>query len=758
MPKLRPVTINPAAPASDDTVQLSPFAVKGESTNGYIASESTTGTRVATKIADLPFVVNVVTSQFLNDFDFFDLGQNLGYTSSLSAVDSEGNFNLRGFTSINSKWNGFYELGVLDRVTLDRIEIIKGPNAAIYGETSPAGQVNYISKQPTNNPYETVTATYGSNGLARVEGNLNNDLGSIAGIKFYNLVSFQGTDSKPYVHPDYAYLHSRTFADALKMKFNDHSSLLLNIEWNERLSNTGDTVQPFLIVPGTEGKSVQYTGQLAPLALARFSQGGPLESQAREMTKFYSVYENQFNDVFSLKVSSYYYDRHNNEIYNGQSMEYDPLFADPNGDRGAITDVSTSQARTFLNEDGGATTADLLAHYFLFHHSVDNKTLLTMDYSQNWRYRHETELPSKAVIPGSVSQANFPTFFDPNNPVYTGVGTPGLPTGVVGIQNLYTIVTRNDKTRWDTEGAFLHDQATLLDGRLLVFAGMRHDQVTFNLDYGNQFSTSKISTTPSTPGQVQHFVNSAWTPAAGANFKLTHNIALYGNYSQSFEPSAQSAKLGDPPLPNTRGSGVDYGIKCNFFNQRLNFTLGGYYVTETGIKISVLQPDGTTLDEAAGSETSKGLESDATFQVTDAFDVNFGYGYCNARLLNQGTDSIADGLRPPNIPVDNGYVDLSYSFLNSRLKGLSAHAGVTYDGVSYPETTAKTSPEAHIQLPSYYAAEVGVGYSWTQNIHGTKFVHTIKGSVDNALNRDYVTVKGSPVNPRAFYIAYVLSH
>ncbi len=284
------------------------------------------------------------------------------------------------------------------------------------------------------------------------------------------------------------------------------------------------------------------------------------------------------------------------------------------------------------------------------------------------------------------------------------------------------------------------------------------DQVTYNLDFGNQFSTSKISTTPSSPGQVQHFVNSAWTPASGANFKLTQNIALYGNYSQSFEPSAQSAKLGDQPLPNTRGNGVDYGVKCNFTNQRPEFHVGWSMLRKPASRSSVLEPDGTTQSEAAGDQISKGLETDATFQVTDALDVNFGYGYCNARLTNQGTDSIADGLRPPNIPVDNGYVSLKYDFKNSVLKGLSVHGGITYDGVSYPVTTSKTVNEAHIQLPSYYAVEAGLEYSWAQHIQGEKFVHAIKLSVDNALNRDYVDVKGSPVNPRAFYIAYVLSH
>ena len=79
---------------------------------GYVASESTTGTRTATKIADLPFVVNVVTADFLNDFDFFSITDGLGYAGSVSSLDTEGNANLRGFATTFQEWNGFYRLGI----------------------------------------------------------------------------------------------------------------------------------------------------------------------------------------------------------------------------------------------------------------------------------------------------------------------------------------------------------------------------------------------------------------------------------------------------------------------------------------------------------------------------------------------------------------------------------------------------------------------------------------------------------------------
>ena len=669
-----------AAPGSSgDLVKLQPFDVSASSVNGYAASESSTGTRVATQIADLPFVVNVVTDKFLNDFDFFQIGSNLAYTSSLADVDTEGNYFLRGFPATFYVWNGFYRLGLVDRVNLARIEVIKGPVASIYGQTSPAGLVNMITKAPSDTPYQDLQLITGSFDTTRVEGHIDTAT-TVAGLKLANLISFDGMDLKG--DTPFFYQHQRSFNDALKTTLNDHSVLTLEVDWTKTLSNTGDMEGLFDFNSVTKN----YTGALAPLALARFSQGGPNERQNREMTTFYANYENRLSDVWSLRLGEYGYDRHNSEVYNGVSNEFDPGLNE-------VVGISQKPTRTILNEDGGASQADLLAHYWLFDHSVENKTLLTLDWSENWRFRQGTTLPS-------TLQNLLPSFQNPNNPVYNTVPDYGA----------WTVVNRNDKVRWDTDGIFAHEQANLFDDTLLLFAGLRHDQVTYNLDFGNQF-TSKAPFGIATPGQVEHFVNAAWTPSGGANYKLTKNLALYGNYSQSFQASAQVAKLGDPELPNTRGNGVDYGVKCNFLDDRLVFTLGGYYVTETGLKISQVDPvTGITETVAGGSQNSKGVETDLTYQVSDDLGLTAGGGLINARLVNEGTDTLADGKRPPNVPVSTFYVATNYNLKSLGLRGWFVNAGLHYDGVSSPEPTASTAVEARLRLPAYWTVDAGVHY------------------------------------------------
>src|SRR3954463_9024407 len=180
---------SPTKPA-EEPVMLSEFTVKDDSTMSYIASESVTGTRVATQIKDLPFAVSVVTSEFMKDFDFFDIASDMSYVANLNALDTQGNSNLRGYGATFYLRNGFYRLGLIDRVNTDRVEVIKGPNAAIYGATSPAGLINIVTKKPrigVNS--EQVTLTAGSENFLRAETNVNTPLGSIRGVKLAQLFS-----------------------------------------------------------------------------------------------------------------------------------------------------------------------------------------------------------------------------------------------------------------------------------------------------------------------------------------------------------------------------------------------------------------------------------------------------------------------------------------------------------------------------------------------------------------------------------------
>jgi outer membrane receptor protein involved in Fe transport len=701
-------------------VQLSPFTVNVGNTGGYIASESVTGSRVATAIKDLPFTVNVITSEFMNDFDFFEVGSDMAFTSSLTGLDTQGNYNLRGYGATFQLRNGFYRLGLIDRVNVDRIEIIKGPNAAIYGQTSPAGMVNVITKRPTAKTYEKISFTAGDYDLRRAEINVNTALGSVGGVKFSNLISVSGMD-RTYDTP-FANLKQRLFSDAFLVDLNNHSSLLLEVEWSKRSGVPSTSQLPFEYNSVTKA----YSTTLRP-DLANFSQGGPNATQNRELTTFNLTYENRLSEVWSVRAAAYEFHRHAYNFNTGSVDKFDPALNQF---------VRGSVLKDTLNEDVAAAQADLLAHYFTANRSMEHKTLLTFDFSANWRYRIQTQPNSKTYPLGNVSSIT---------PDYS------LPA-----DDAFNIITRRDHVRWNIMGIFLRQQTTFLSGRAIAFAGVRHDHVAYDMNFGDQFNTggSKPGSLKA-PGRTDKFSDNAWTPSLGANYKLTPNLTLYGNHSQSFYPNAQVAKLTDPRLPSETGKGWDYGIKASYFKDRLVFTLGGFYIDRDGVKAKVANTGDIDDTQAVGSQNSKGVEFDFTWRVTDNLTLLGGYGATDSRTTKNGTDLASIGRRPANLPLDNGGLALKYNFRDTALAGLSVNLGLKYFGVSYPNSTA-TDARRNVTNPAATVVDAGVSYTWNQDSAGLK--HTLRFSVKNAADKLYYSPSLNSTDGRAFYLAYTLNH
>lgn len=709
-----------ATPRPDDLVTLSEFTVSADSERGYIASESITGTRVATKIKDLPFSVSVITNEFMRDFDFFDIARDMVYTASLNNVDSQGNSSLRGFGATFTLRNGFYRLGLNDRINTDRVEVIKGPNAAIYGSTSPAGLINYVSSVPKFTPSQRVTYTAGGNELNRGEITVNTPLGTFAGVKFAQLFNAQANNVSS--ETTYGRTRNRLIAYSLLGQFGDGSTLNFELEWSKKKEVTSTSQVPFEYRTSTRTYS-----SVRRLDLARFSQGGPDSVQNRELTSAYLTYDKRWNRTFSTHAGGYVYARHAFNFNNSSTDQFDPTTGRFNRSTNVLADP--------LNEDGGGVQVDTLADYPLLNGKLQNKMLLTVDVSQNWRYRQQAGVNTR------IWTISPPTLI---NPDYT------LPP-----RWAFNVITRRDKTRWDVQGFLLRQQTTALDGRLIGFASLRHDSVTYNFNFGNQFN--RAGGALATPGQVVHYTDNAWSPNVGANYKITRHLSAYASKSQSFSPQGQVAKLGDPRLKNETSVGWDYGLKASYLDDALIFTVGGYYIDRFNVKTTRLDPV-TGLNEtvAAGTQLAKGIEFEGSWRVSANLMFQASYSYTNARIVYNGNALSDIGQRPAGLPTDQGSLIWKYSFDRGLLKGLSWNTSIVYSGISYPDSTAALNDaRRYVSAPRYFNFGTGLTYAWTQA--SPKIKHSVRLSAKNLFDREYLTSRGGLADPRGLFVAYTLS-
>lgn len=147
----------------EKVVVLPPFQVEAD--KGYYASNALSATRVRFPVAELPTSIQVITSQLLADLDVSDLGESLRYANNVSRVDDGASqsfvgadFQIRGFQA-PEKRNGMESFTFVNSNVIERIEIPKGPQSVLYGQASPGGVINFVTKRPNFAPFSGKIST-----------------------------------------------------------------------------------------------------------------------------------------------------------------------------------------------------------------------------------------------------------------------------------------------------------------------------------------------------------------------------------------------------------------------------------------------------------------------------------------------------------------------------------------------------------------------------------------------------------------------
>ena len=157
------------AASADDAAETPPtplpkVTVIGEhESDGYLAERSRTATKTDTALIDVPQSVSVVTRDLIQDQSMQSLMDVARYVPGAGMAQGEGNRDtiiLRG----NSSTSDFFLDGVRDDVeyyrdlyNLDRVEILKGPNAMIFGRGGAGGVVNRVSRQANWQPVREIS-------------------------------------------------------------------------------------------------------------------------------------------------------------------------------------------------------------------------------------------------------------------------------------------------------------------------------------------------------------------------------------------------------------------------------------------------------------------------------------------------------------------------------------------------------------------------------------------------------------------------
>lgn len=138
---------------------------------GYRATRSATATRTDSDLRDTPQAISVVPAQVIDDLNTTRIDRALDFAGGVSRQNNFGgltflNYSVRGFTTGELYKNGFAinrgSYSAPDTSAIERIEVLKGPAASLYGRGDPGGLVNIVGKKPQAEAFTTFKASAGS--------------------------------------------------------------------------------------------------------------------------------------------------------------------------------------------------------------------------------------------------------------------------------------------------------------------------------------------------------------------------------------------------------------------------------------------------------------------------------------------------------------------------------------------------------------------------------------------------------------------
>ncbi|WP_414659978.1 TonB-dependent siderophore receptor [Horticoccus sp. 23ND18S-11] len=756
----------PAARPADDVVKLSEFSVRADGDRGYAPSETLTGSRVKTQIADLPYTVNVLTSEFFEDFGIFELSDNVIQIGGFTGLDVGGSFNLRGFSSSSQLRDGFFRLGRYGSSNVDRMEVIKGSNAAIYGRTSPGGMLNMISKQPKSRESQKLTFNYGDEGTQRVTLEttgpiLNSSLGKTSYI-------LTGSHYQKEFDQEYARNRNQEYYLAVSHDFPDGSNLFLSAEYFLQLRHSPNSSAP--LITDQKGTASNLDDEAIGYAfnLARYNAFGPNSELTRGNTGFNAVYDKKLNSVWSTRVAANYYLARRWDF--NQNTGWGAIIINPANTATPVTSARGATPNTTrIIEDGGGFQGDILAHYWTNNRALEHRTLVTLDINDYYRWDPSLNYAG-ATNPDLVAWNAVRTVtLDRNyNPVAPLAYFPKLYDPTQGVK------TRHQKRRTTVFGGLLRQQTSFMNGRLLTFAGARFDDVRFR-------DTDYIGFAGYVPGTLIDKSVNLLKPNYGFNYKITQNFRVYASYSESYFVSQNDNAQAhfDPTYKSEVADGYDYGFKGSFFNDRLTYTISGYYANRNNVSVTdnIETPLGSgnfvQVTVRDGDQLVRGYEIDLTWRVTDAVSAGGSWGHVYSVYTDFGTASpAAIGRRVINISPQNGSAYVRYAPREGLLKNLSGNIGVAY--VASTPTEAPTAGDTYVttpgtgarvvtrstnqwrlRVPSFNVWSIGLRYKLPAMRNGID--HSLALNVNNLFDREYLRVNRLIGEPRSIYFSYTIN-
>jgi iron complex outermembrane receptor protein len=607
----------------DRDITLLAAPVEQRVTVTFVEPRTSVGVKQESAVRDLPLVTTSYSASFMSAIDAHRVDDLFAYMTGVTrAGDTAFDFTIRGARArepnnvlIDGMPGLASRFGSPAVINVERVEVLRGPASAAYGQIQPGGVINIVTKQPVAERHGLLAvklgsfggagAAFGNRNVVRAEGDFSGRIDGSA--RWLYRLAFSYDDASSFRQS--AGVESLVLAPALTWAPSSKSLLSIQMEYRRDRSSLDDGLAaPANDISRVAARSVRYQepGDVQKedggAAHIRFVRAISARTSANVSWRsvanrgFVQGYENVMiggRDGVTLM-------RRDREQHTRRRYHY--------GEGSLKTTIATGAVRHDLVAGG-------VAGYEL------------------------REPDRRSFVGGAALGVNL------YNPVFGAPRPPRTP-GFHRVSDLYNY------------GVFVHDQLALSPRWKAMLAVRRDWQET---DYEDLRSTDARSTS-----------TSAWSPMAGVVFQPDTRWSVFASYTTSFSPAMPEwvDEQGRSEFAPERGRQLETGARTTLLGGRADVSASVYRLRRT----DVLNQLGGGVTSQSGEELVDGVELESRARLAGGLEVMAGYAYTDARVTKDDSAFVI-GSRVVNVPRHSANLWTKYDLQQGALRGLGVGIG-----------------------------------------------------------------------------------